>query len=68
MRKFAERLKELREDKELSKLALSKILQVADINIGRWERGEQEITSDNLIKIADYFDVTVDYLLGRTDD
>ncbi|MCL2556395.1 MAG: helix-turn-helix domain-containing protein [Firmicutes bacterium] len=68
MRKFAERLKELREEKELSKLALAKALQVADINIGRWERGEQEITSDNLIKIADFFDVSVDYLLGRTDD
>jgi len=68
MRKFSERLKELREEKGISALALSKTLQFADINIGRWERGEQDITSDNIIKLADFFGVSVDYLLGRTDD
>ena len=68
MRKFAERLKELREEKEISKLALSKVVQLSDVNFVRWEKGTQDITSDNLIKLADYFDVSIDYLVGRTDD
>jgi len=68
MRKFAERLKELREEKQLSKLALSKILKVGDANIILWERGEQDILSDNLIKISQFFNVSVDYLLGLSND
>jgi len=68
MNKFGERLKDLREEKGLSKLALGKALQIGHANIIHWERGKQEITSANLIKLADFFDVTTDYLLGRTDD
>ena len=68
MRKFAERLKELREEKGLSALALSKAVLINNRNIGRWEKSQFDITSDNLIKLADFFDVTTDYLLGRTDD
>jgi len=68
MRKFGQRLSELRKEKELSKLALSKALKVSNSTIGRWERSEQDIASDYLIKLADFFDVTIDYLVGRTND
>ena len=68
MKIFGERLKELREEKELSKLALAKTLQISDAAIGRWERNERDITSHYLIKLADFFDVSIDYLVGRTDD
>ena len=66
---LSQRLKELREEKGLSKQALSKALQIGvGSTLCRWERGEQDITSNNLIKLADFFDVTIDYLVGRTDD
>jgi len=68
MRIFAERLKELREEKGLSKLALGIQLDISNVSIFRWENSQQDITSDNLQKIADYFRVTTDYLLGRTDE
>jgi len=68
MKIFGERLKELRQDKGMSKLAMAKALEISDAAIGRWERGERTINAELLIKIADYFDVTVDYLLGRVDD
>ncbi|MCL2556024.1 MAG: helix-turn-helix domain-containing protein [Firmicutes bacterium] len=68
MKNFAERLKELRKEKGLSKLAMAKSLQISDAAIGRWERGERTINAELLIKLADFFDVSVDYLLGRTDD
>jgi len=68
MRKFGERLKELREEKGISALALSKALQFGEANVGRWERNERDITSDNLIKLADFFNVSIDYLVGRSDE
>ena len=49
-------------------MALAKELQVSDAAIGRWERGTRIISADLLIKLADFFDVTIDYLVGRTDN
>jgi len=68
MRIFGTRLKELREEKELTMAALAKSLSIGKNAIGRWERCERDITSDNLQKIAEYFDVSTDYLLGRSDE
>lgn len=62
------RLYELRVEKNLSQVDLANILQVSHRSIGRWEQGLNEPTMSYLIKLADYFDVTVDYLVGRTDD
>ena len=66
-RKIASRLKELREEKGLSMQALSKIVGISDSSLGRWERGESDITGDNLLILADFFGVSTDYLLGRVD-
>lgn len=68
MRKFGERLKELREERGLSAQSLTKAVQIDDGTIGRWEKSQCDITSDNLIKLAGFFDVTTDYLLGLRDD
>ena len=66
---LGERIKELREEKGLSRFALGKALQIGGgATICRWERGEHDIVSQYLIKLADFFDVTIDYLVGRTDD
>lgn len=64
MRKFAERLKELRSEKSLSIQALSKATDIGVASICRWENGQADIKSDQLITLALFFDVTADYLLG----
>lgn len=65
--KFCERHNELMEDKNLSSLALSKILGVNDTTILRWRKGLINPTIDKLMVLCDYFGVTADYLLGRED-
>ena len=67
MKIFAERLLELRKEKGISQEKLSKELQVSYSVVCYWETNRSEPTAPNLVKIADYFDVSVDYLLGRTE-
>lgn len=61
------RLKELRKEKGLSQLRLATDLHTTQNTISRYETGEREPGIAELIKIADYFNVSVDYLIGRTD-
>ncbi len=65
--KFKDNLKGLRLEKNISRRQLAEILHVSERLISYWENGSRECNFDMLIKIADYFDATVDYLLGRTD-
>ena len=67
MKIFAERLLELRKEKGLSQASLAKKLQVSMSVVCYWETDKSEPTAPNLVKIANYFDVSVDYLLGRED-
>ena len=62
------RLKELRKKKKLSQLRLAIDLSTTQNTISRYETGEREPDIEALIKIANYFDVSVDYLLGRTNN
>ena len=62
------RLKELRKSKGLSQLRLATDLNTTQNTISRYETGEREPGIAELIKIADYFHVSVDYLIGHTDD
>lgn len=62
------RLKELRKEKGISQIKLAMDLSVNQNTISRYETGEREAGYDMLIKIADYFNVSVDYLLERTDN
>ena len=64
MKKFAERLKELRTERNLTILALSKELKIGVASICRWENGQSDVKSEQLIVIAKFFGVTVDYILG----
>lgn len=68
MRKFAERLKELRAEKKLSTFALSKQVQIGVASISRWENNQSDIKGDQLITLAKFFEVTSDYLLGLSDE
>lgn len=62
------RLKELCKQRRLSQLKLAMDLNMNQNSISRYENGEREADYATLIKLADYFDVSVDYLLGRTDN
>lgn len=62
------RLKELRKKKGISQLKLSIDLSTNQNTISRYETGTREPSISELIRIADYFKVSVDYLLERTDN
>lgn len=64
MEVFAERLKELRIEKGLGQVALAKQLGVGKSVISLWEKWQREPTLGNLIKIACFFGVSIDYLAG----
>lgn len=64
---FQIRLKKLREDAGFTQAALSKKLGVSQGTIGNWESGTREPNLDTLQQIANYFHVSTDYLLGKTD-
>lgn len=62
------RLKELRKAKNISQLKLALDLNMNQNSISRYETGEHEADYKTLIALADYFDVSIDYLLERTDN
>ncbi len=62
------RLKSLRKARKLSQLKLALDLNMNQNSISRYENGEREADYVTLIRFADYFGVSVDYLLGRTDN
>ena len=61
------RLKELRKSRKVSQLKLALDLNMNQNSISRYENMEREADYKTLIKFADYFDVSLDYLLGRSD-
>ena len=61
------RLKELRQKRNISQLKLALDLNMNQNSISRYERGEREADYETLLKFADYFGVSLDYLFGRTD-
>ena len=66
MANFGEILADLRKDKGLQQRDLGKKLHIAGSTISSYERGISLPNSDRIIQIADFFNVTTDYLLGRT--
>lgn len=62
------RLRQLREAKGISQLKLAMDLDMNQNSISRYENGVREADYASLIKIADYFNVSIDYLLERTDN
>lgn len=59
------RIRELREQREIKQATLAKFLGVAPNTLSYWEQGKINIDNDSLIKIADFFDCSIDYLLYR---
>mgnify|MGYP000071183268 FL=1 len=62
------RIRDLREDKDLTQTQMGKILSCSQRVYSNYERGDIDIPTTVLIKLADFYDVSVDYLLNRTDN
>ena len=62
------RIRDLREDKDLTHTQLGKILSCSQRVYSNYERGDIDIPTAVLIKLADFHNVSVDYLLNRTDN
>ena len=65
--KFFEQLNVLRTENSLTRAQLAEKLNVSVRLISYWEKGQRECDFDMLIKIADFFSVSIDYVLGRKD-
>lgn len=63
---FHERLKAIRQDKDLSQLEVAEALHITRTALANYESGTREPDISLLVQIADYFDVSLDYLLCRT--
>ena len=65
---YFQRLKDLREDKDLRQEDVAEILGISQSVYSRYERGFQTIPVIHLLKLADYYQVSTDYILGRTNN
>ncbi len=68
MNKFSERLKELRTEKGLTLKQVSEALSIPLQTYANYEHGTREPPLDLIIAICDFYEITSDYLLGRSDD
>lgn len=64
---FAQRLKQLRTERQISQSELASALNISNRTISMYEQGNSEPNVETLSKIADFFNVTTDYLIGRTE-
>lgn len=65
---FAAHLKALRKSKNITQKKLASDIKASERGIQQYELGERKPTYDMLIILADYFDISIDYLVGRTDN
>jgi len=65
---YLKRLRDLREDHDLTQDQIAKILQTKQTIYSRYERGFQNIPLEFLLTLADYYNVSIDYIFGRTDN
>lgn len=62
-----DRIRDLREDADMTQTEIAKVLNCSQRVYSNYERGELDIPTEILIRLADLHDVSVDYILGRTD-
>lgn len=63
-----ERLKEIREDRDYKQIDIAKILKITQAQYSRIEQGINQISIENLEKLADLYNTSIDYLIFRTDE
>lgn len=64
MKEYARRLRDLRTDRELSQIQIAAILGTTKNQVGKYERGEQEMPIRHLITLCNYYGVSADFVLG----
>ena len=62
-----QRIQDLRTDADMSQKQLSEILHISQRSYSHYETGSRNIPGEMLIRLANYYDISVDYLVGRTD-
>ena len=62
------RIRDLREDKDLNQTQLAKMLGMSQTGYSKYETGENDIPTTVLIQLARFYNTSIDYLLGETDD
>lgn len=61
------RIRDLREDRDLSQKKLAEILGMSQTGYSKYETGENDIPTHILLKLADFYGTSTDYILGRSD-
>ena len=64
---FKERLKELRAERNITQQELGKLVNMSKMAISHWEKGHSEPSISQLIALSNYFEVSVDYLIGKSE-
>lgn len=65
---YFQRLRDLREDMDLNQTQIPEILHTSQTVYSRYERGFQTIPVEHLLILADFYNVSIDYILGRTNN
>ena len=67
MKTYQERMRELREDRDLTQAAVAQVLQTTQQTYSRYEQGENELPLRHLLALCRFYGVSADYLLGLSD-
>lgn len=62
------RIRDLRENKDMNQTQIANYLGMSQTGYSKYETGERDVPKSILIKLADYYGVSVDYILGRTNN
>ena len=62
------RIRDLREDKDLNQTAVAQMLGMSQTGYSKYETGENDIPTNILIKLANFYEVSIDYILNQTDN
>ena len=62
------RIRDLREDKDMNQTQIATYLGMSQTGYSKYETGERDVPTSILIKLANYYGVSVDYILGRTNN
>lgn len=68
MGKIYRRIRDLREDRDLNQTVVAKMLGMSQTGYSKYETGENDIPTEVLIKLSAFYDTSIDYLLGVTDN
>lgn len=68
MRTVYRRIRDLREDHDLNQTEVAKMLGMSQTGYSKYETGENDLPTEVLIRLAQFYDTSVDYLLGQTDE